>query len=139
APLLLAVFGDPVAHSLSPAMHGAALRALKLRGSYLKFRVASHDLRAALAGAVALGFRGMNLTIPLKETALPLMDRLTREARRAGAVNTVTITGGRLEGHSTDGEGFLRSLVEAWSWRPRGARVVLLGAGGAARSVAFAL
>src|SRR5438552_188534 len=90
SPLLLAVFGDPVAHSLSPAMHGAALRALGLKGAYLKFRVAPRDLPAVLAGAAALGLRGVNLTIPLKEAALPLMDRLTPQARRAGAVNTVT-------------------------------------------------
>src|SRR5207247_111446 len=76
---------------------------------------------------------------PLKEAALSLVDRLTPAARRAGAVNTVTFGDGGIEGHSTDGEGFLQSLVDAWRWTPRGARVVVLGAGGAARSVAFAL
>jgi len=138
--LLLAVFGDPVAHSLSPAMHGAALRALKLPGRYLRIRVPPARLAAALRGAAALGFRGINLTIPLKEAALGCMDRLTPVARLAGAVNTVTIEGARLVGHSTDGEGFLRSLGEAWPhFTLRGRRVAVCGAGGAARSVLFAL
>jgi shikimate dehydrogenase len=136
----LAVFGDPVAHSLSPAMHRAALRTLRLRGSYDRFRVPVASLAPALRAAAALGFRGVNLTIPLKEAALGCVDRLTVTARRAGAVNTVTVRGGRLEGHSTDGEGLLRSLRDAWpGWSPRGGRIVLCGAGGAARSVAFAL
>jgi shikimate dehydrogenase len=139
-PLRLAVFGDPVAHSLSPAMHRAALRVLRLPGSYERFRVPAAGLAPALRAAAALGFRGVNLTIPLKERALRCVDRLTSAARRAGAVNTVTMRGGVLEGHSTDGEGLLRSLADAWpGWSPRGARVVLCGAGGAARSVAFAL
>jgi len=134
-----AVFGDPVAHSLSPAMHQAAYRAMGLPWRYLKIRVPRGDLAAALRMADAARLRGVNLTIPLKEAALPLMDRLTPAARRAGAVNTVTFGDGGVEGHSTDGEGFIRSLADAWRWQPRGARVVLLGAGGAARSVAFAL
>jgi len=136
---LVGVFGDPVAHSLSPAMHNAAFRALGLPYRYLKFHVPLYQLKKALRGTVALGFEGINLTIPLKEAALHLMDRVTREARRVGAVNTVTCAGGRLLGHNTDGEGFLRSLKEAWGFHPRGARVVVLGAGGAARAVAFAL
>jgi len=138
-PVLTGVFGDPVEHSLSPAMHNAAFRSLGLPFLYLKFRVPVSSLRAALRGVRILGFRGVNLTIPLKEAALGLMDKLTPQAERVGAVNTVTIEGGRFEGHNTDGEGFLRSLRETWRFRPRGKRVMLLGAGGAARAVAFAL
>lgn len=134
-----AVFGDPVAHSLSPAMHNAGFRALRLPYTYGRFRVPAARLAAALDAAVALRWRGINLTIPLKEPALGLMDRVTEQARRVGAVNTVTITDGVREGHNTDGEGFLRSLAEAWSFRPAGTRVVIVGAGGAARAVAFAL
>lgn len=138
--LLLAVFGDPVAHSLSPAMHGAALAAMGRPGRYLRFRVPARSLAAALRGAAALGFRGINLTIPLKEAALGCVDVLTPVARKAGAVNTVTIEGARLTGHSTDGEGFLRSLADAWpAFGLRGRRVIVCGAGGAARSVLFAL
>jgi shikimate dehydrogenase len=135
----VAVFGDPVAHSLSPAMHNAAFRALGLAWRYGKRRVPRSRLRAALGAAKLRRWRGVNLTIPLKEAALPLMDRLTPEARRAGAVNTVTFEGGRMVGHSTDGEGFLRALRDARGYRPLGGRVVVLGAGGAARSVAAAL
>jgi len=135
----VAVFGDPVAHSLSPAMHNAAFRSLDLRWRYEKRRVRKARLRAALREASRRGYRGVNLTIPLKEAALRLMDRVTPAARRAGAVNTVTFECGRMEGHSTDGEGFLRSLREAWGFRPAGVRAIVLGAGGAARSVAAAL
>ncbi|MEK7474520.1 MAG: shikimate dehydrogenase [Candidatus Coatesbacteria bacterium] len=135
----VAVFGDPVAHSLSPAMHNAAFRATGLAWRYDKLRVPRSRLRAALRRARRKGWRGVNLTIPLKEAALPLMDRLTPEARRAGAVNTVTFEDGRMEGHSTDGEGFLRALRDAWGFRPLGGRVIVLGAGGAARSVSVAL
>jgi shikimate dehydrogenase len=138
--MFAAVFGDPVAHSRSPAMHNAAFRSLGLPYVYLKFRVPVADLGLALKGVAALGFRGVNLTIPLKEAALPLMDRLTVSARRMGAVNTVTFDWlGSTEGHNTDGEGFLRSMYGEWGYRPRGANAVVLGAGGAARAVVFAL
>ena len=135
----VAVFGDPVAHSLSPAMHNAAFRALGIKWVYGKERVSKARLRAALRRAMARGYRGVNLTIPLKEAALPLMDSLTPEARQARAVNTVTFESGLMEGHSTDGQGFLRALAEGRRFDPSGARVVILGAGGAARSVALAL
>jgi len=139
-PLIAAVFGDPVAHSLSPAMHGAAFRALGLPGIYLKFRVPVAALSDALAAAGAIGFLGVNLTIPLKEAAFRLVDSLTPEARRAGSVNTVTFgRDGRTEGHTTDGGGFLRSLREDLGMNVKGKRAVLLGAGGAAHAVAFAL
>ncbi len=139
--LRLAVFGHPVAHSLSPAMHGAALRASGLRGSYDRIDVPRDRLRDAVAMARDAGFRGVNLTIPLKEEAFRLPGlRPTRRAMRAGAVNTLTFEPGWTEGDSTDGRGFLRSLREAWpGWSPRGRMVVILGAGGAARSVAAAL
>ncbi len=139
-PVLTGVFGDPIAHSLSPAMQTAAFRRRRLHYVYLKFRVPAPDLQAALRGAALLGFRGVNLTIPLKEAALRLVDVLTPVARNTGAVNTVTFGGpGRIEGHSTDGAGFLRAFHEAWKTGVRGEKVLLLGAGGAARSVAFAL
>jgi shikimate dehydrogenase len=121
-------------------MQNAALRALRLSGAYLKFRVPATALGPALAAARALGFCGVNLTIPLKQAALRLMDRLSEQARRTGSVNTVTfLRSGRAEGHTTDGEGFIRSLRWDLGLAARGRRVVMLGAGGAARSVAFAL
>jgi len=134
-----AVFGDPIAHSLSPAMHNAAFRALGLPYAYLKFRVPLVELGAALKGIAAMGFEGVNLTIPLKEEGARLMDSLSPQAKKIGAVNTVVVRNGRLEGHNTDALGFLRSVSEEWKFRVRGARVAMLGTGGAARAICFAL
>ena len=136
---VLGVVGWPVAHSLSPAMHGAAIRALGLDLVYLPFAVAPASLAAALTGARALGIRGLNLTVPHKIAALPLLDALTPAAARAGSVNTVVFEGGRALGDTTDGPGYLASLAEEHGFRPRGATVVVLGAGGAARAIAVAL
>lgn len=140
APVAAAVFGDPVAHSLSPAMQNAAFRARGLALRYTKFRVPVPDLKAALAGVQALGYVGVNLTIPLKAEGARLVDRLTPEARRTGSVNTVTfLPGGTTEGDTTDGRGFLRSLRHDLGMGAQGRTVVMIGAGGASRAVAFAL
>lgn len=129
------IFGNPVGHSLSPAMQEAAFRDLGMDGVYLPFRVPPERLRDSLAGARAAGFRGLNLTLPLKEAAFRLL-RPTDVAREIRAVNTVDLRGNR--GHNTDGEGALRALLRA-GVEPRGRRVLLLGAGGAARAVAHTL
>src|SRR5438552_2351375 len=135
---LFGVFGDPVDHSLSPAMHNAAFAAVGLPHLYLRYRVAPAALATALAEAKALGMGGLNLTVPLKEPAIPLVDRLTAAAERAGAVNTILFRpDGRMVGDNTDGDGFLRAL--RGRVRPRGARSVIIGAGGSARAVASAL
>ena len=131
------VLGDPIAHSLSPAMHNAAFAALRLPHVYLRYRVAPDALADGLAEARRLGMGGLNLTVPLKETALPLMDDLTPTAVRAGAVNTVSFRGSRLVGDNTDGRGFLASL--AGRVRVATAPVLMIGAGGSARAVASAL
>lgn len=131
------VLGDPVDHSLSPAMHNAAFAALGLPHCYLRFRVAPETLPQALDEARRLGVPGLNLTVPLKETVLPLCDTVTPAARRAGAVNTLTLRRGRIAGDNTDGRGFLRALPRRL--RLRGAHVVLVGAGGSARAVGAAL
>lgn len=129
------IFGDPVGHTLSPPMQEAAFRALSMDAVYLPFRVPRPRLAAALAGARAAGFRGLNLTLPLKEAALRLV-RPTPTARRMGAVNAVDLR--RNLGHNTDGEGALRALLRS-GVEPRGRRVLLLGAGGSARAIAHAL
>jgi shikimate dehydrogenase len=133
------VLGDPVDHSLSPAMHNAAFAATGLPHVYLRYRVSQQALAAALDEARALGMGGLNLTIPLKEVALGLVDRLTPEAQRIGAVNTILFErrGDRLVGDNTDGRGFLASL--RGRLRLRGQTVVILGAGGSARAVGAAL
>jgi shikimate dehydrogenase len=131
------VLGDPVAHSRSPAMHAAAFAALGLPHHYFAFHVAPAALPAALAGARALGFGGLNVTVPHKQAAVGLCDALAPEAARIGAVNTVCIEAGRLVGRNTDGAGFLAGLRELPGGEPRHA--VVLGGGGAARAVVDAL
>ena len=134
----LGVLGWPVGHSFSPAMQNAALAALGLDWVYGAFAVAPDQLATAIRGAAALGFAGLNLTIPHKEAALALCDP-DAEAALAGAVNTLVFTaGGRPRGHNTDVYGFRQLLVEA-KVEVRGARAAVLGAGGAARAVVLAL
>ena len=136
-PLCFGVFGDPVAHSRSPAMHAAAFAALGLPHRYLGFHVPSARLAPALAGARALGFGGVNLTLPHKQAALPAMDGLGAAARRIGAVNTVCFTSAGMVGHNTDGQGFAAAARELDPTPLRSALV--LGAGGAALAVVDAL
>jgi len=132
-----AVLGHPVAHSLSPAMHNAALRALGWNALYLAFDVAPERLPEVLPAMAAMGFRGVNITVPLKEVAFRSLVRLDESARLVGSVNTVQFTADGLVGHSTDGYGFLRAFSEAFNAGVRGRSVFLLGAGGAGRALAL--
>ena len=135
---LFGVLGDPVDHSLSPAMHNAAFAAAGLSHVYLRYRVPVALLPAAVREARALRRGGINLTVPRKEAVLPLLDAGTREAERIGAVNTVLFApGGRAVGDNTDGRGFLAAL--RGRVRLRAARALVIGAGGAARAVGTAL
>ena len=135
---LFGVLGDPVDHSLSPAMHNAAFAAAGLPHVYLRFRVPAGLLPAAMREAKALRMGGLSLTVPLKEAVLPLLDALTPEAESIGAVNTVLFRpGGRTVGDNTDGRGFLAAL--RGRVRLGGARTVVIGAGGSARAVGAAL
>jgi shikimate dehydrogenase len=135
---VVGVIGDPVAHSQSPAMHNAAFAAAGLDWVYVAWRVAPDVLEAALRGLRALGVGGFNVTLPHKTAVQPFLDELGAEARATGAVNTVSERNGRWRGENTDVEGFLRSLA-TFGVNPAGRRVVLLGAGGAARAVGYAL
>ena len=135
---LFGVIGYPISHSLSPAMHTAALRALRLDALYAPFEVPSRWVAPVLQGLVLAGVEGLNVTVPLKQAVLPLMHRLDRTAREIGAVNTIVVRRRRLIGHNTDAAGFLRALGEL-GWRPGPTRAVILGAGGSARAVAWAL
>ncbi len=132
------VFGYPVEHSLSPAMHNAAFAALHLKYIYVPFSVAPENLGAALRGLPALGIVGVNLTIPHKEAALPHCHTISDAARDIGAVNTIHVVNGELRGDNTDGQGFYEPLREI-GVAVAGKNVVVLGAGGAARSVVFRL
>ncbi len=136
---VVGVWGHPVGHSRSPVMHNAALAALGLDWVYAAFDVPPARLAEAIAGVRGLGLVGVNVTVPLKELVPPLLDTLSDEARRIGAVNTIVNQDGLLHGDSTDGRGFLKALTEAGQPELYGQRALLLGAGGSARAVAFAL
>jgi shikimate dehydrogenase len=130
------IFGDPIEHSLSPAMQNAAFRALGIDAYYLPFRVTKDRLSKAIVGAAAMGFSGLNLTIPLKEMAMDIVqpDDL---ARAIGAVNTVSF-GQEINGHNTDGAGAMMAL-DAIGVEIKRSEVLLIGAGGAARAIAYTL
>ena len=133
-----AVIGDPIEHSLSPWMHNAGYKAVGIDAEYQRFHVKPSDLAEVVEGLCALGFSGWNVTLPHKETIISLLDSITPQARRAGAVNTVKIHEGKRIGHNTDGDGFVRS-VEKELTGFKGKKAVLLGAGGAAKGIALAL
>ncbi|MEB3885332.1 shikimate dehydrogenase [Lyngbya sp. CCY1209] len=131
---LLGVVGYPVEHSLSPVMHNAAIAALGVDYVYLPFPVAPQDLQAALAGFAALGVEGFNLTIPHKQSIIPLLSEVSPLARSVGAVNTVWRGDRGWCGTNTDVEGFLSPLKALnCSWSQKIA--VILGNGGASRAV----
>ncbi|MGB3681930.1 MAG: shikimate dehydrogenase [Rubrobacteraceae bacterium] len=135
---LLGVIGHPIAHSQSPKMHNASFAANGLDYAYLALDVAPEDLRKAVAGLVALGFEGFNVTMPHKEKIIPLLDTLDETAEISGAVNTVEIRDGTLRGVNTDGSGFMEACAEAGvDFEDK--RVLLLGAGGAGAAVAAAV
>ena len=129
-----AVLGDPISHSMSPAMHNAAFGALGMPCIYHAFRVRPSDLKDAIYGAKALGFGGLNLTIPLKEEALKYVEP-DPIAARIGAVNTIDFADG-ITGHNTDGIGAMRALEDA-GIPISGRNILIIGAGGAARAIAF--
>lgn len=136
---LAAVIGYPVRHSLSPAMHNAAFGELGLDWVYVACEVAPGAVPRALAGARALGFGGLSVTIPHKAAALEEVDEASAAALAVGAANTVVALGdGRLRGENTDGAGFLASLADE-GFHPAGRTCAVLGAGGAARAVVHAL
>ena len=135
---LAAVIGSPVAHSLSPAIHRAAFAAAGINWSYVAFDVADGDAGAALDAMRTLGIAGLSVTMPHKTAVAELVDRLDPAARSLHSVNTVSWDGDSLVGSSTDGAGFVSSLADA-GVDVAGARVAIIGAGGAARSLVDAM
>ena len=135
---LLGVMGHPVSHSLSPRMHNAAFEAEAARAGgtaeyvYVPLAVIPERVEEAVAGLRALGFAGANVTMPHKSAVLPLMDEVDDASRVAGAMNTIVVEPDRLRGLNTDGSGFVEACAEAGVGFG-GRRVLLLGAGGAAR------
>jgi shikimate dehydrogenase len=138
---LAGIMGWPVTHSRSPLLHGFWLNETRVDGAYLPLPVKPEHIEQALRALPILGFRGCNLTIPHKQAALSVVDRVEPLARRIGAVNTIVVgADGSLEGRNTDAFGFRENLRESVpGWRPAAGPAVILGAGGAARAVVAAL
>lgn len=135
---LIALLGDPVAHSLSPAMHNASLEHYGLDFAYVPLRVPAEGLKTALDAMRVFNFRGANVTLPHKTAVMPFLDDLTEIARVIGAVNTIINENGRLIGTTTDPEGFLEGYREK-GHSFIGQAVAILGNGGSARTIAYAL
>jgi shikimate dehydrogenase len=133
--------GDPVMHSRSPKLHNYWLAKYSLTGTYVPLAIKAEHLRAALRALPALGFSGCNLTIPHKEAALEIVDRLDPLARRIGAVNCIVVAAdGSLAGHNHDAFGYIESVREAQpAWRADAGPIVVIGAGGGARAVLVSL
>ncbi|MET1014103.1 MAG: shikimate dehydrogenase [Paenisporosarcina sp.] len=135
-----AVIGDPISHSLSPQMHSKWFEALNMNATYIPIHVPKEQLHQSINALRLLGVSGWNVTIPHKETIIPLLDRLSESAKWMGAVNTVVVEkDGTLTGHNTDGEGFVSSLEEMVGHHLKELQVLIIGAGGAARGIAFSL
>jgi shikimate dehydrogenase len=133
------VIGDPVRHSISPAIHNAAFAAEDLDWVFLAFEVADGQAATAVAGARALGIDGLSVTMPHKATVIEALDRLNPTAEKLGAVNAIVREGMDLVGHSTDGAGLIDALTYDEGFAVGGKKCVVLGAGGAARAAVLAL
>ena len=129
-PVRLGIFGDPVAHSLSPQMQNAALRACEIDMQYARFHIRTNELRSALLFLRTLDFVGINVTVPHKIAAFKQVDETDESAARAEAVNTIRVRDQKLIGSNTDGEGFLRAIRTEFSIDLRDLRVMIIGAGG---------
>lgn len=136
---LYGVIGCPIHHSLSPVMHNDAFQTLGIDAHYHAFHVEKEALPAAIEGMRALGIAGMNVTIPHKTAVIPLLDEVDEMAKRIGAVNTIVRENERLIGYNTDGPGFVRALIEETNTTIQGKRILVIGAGGAARGIYFSL
>jgi shikimate dehydrogenase len=140
---LVGVIGWPVEHTLSPAMHNAAFDTLGLNWRYLPLSVPPGQVEAAVRGVAALGFRGVNVTVPHKQAVMSALDSIAPDAKSLGAVNTLVIERGeqaqvRIGGHNTDAQGFVGALRHD-GFDPKGKSAVVVGAGGGARAVVYGL
>ena len=129
------IIGDPVEHTLSPGMHNAAFKKLDMNNIYVPFHVKAEELEDAIAGAYAMGIGGLNITIPHKTEVIKYLDYLDIAAGLIGAVNTIEFGKNGAVGHNTDGIGAVRAISEITSVKNK--KVMILGAGGAARAIAF--
>lgn len=135
-----AVIGDPIEHSKSPFMHNLWFQDLNIDAAYIPIHVKSEELQQAITSLKLLGASGWNVTIPHKEAIISFLDELDETAKKMGAVNTVVrLSNGKLKGYNTDGYGFVHSLEESVGTNHKEKEVLIIGAGGAARGIAFAL
>ena len=134
---IVGLIGDPVEHSMSPPMHNAAFEYLGLDFAYVPFNVKKTALGPAIQGASSLGIKGLNVTIPHKTSVMEFLDVIDKPAELIGAVNTLKFDNNVVKGYNTDGIGAVRALEEVI--KVKGKKVVMVGAGGAARAVAFQL
>jgi shikimate dehydrogenase len=132
------LFGYPVEHSLSPAMHNAAFEHLNLDYCYVTFSVRPDLLGDAVKAIRALSLSGVNVTVPHKENVIPFLDEISEESSFIGAVNTIKNDNGKLTGYNTDGKGFMQSLSET-GIDIRGKKILIVGAGGASRAIGYYL
>ncbi len=136
---LYGIFGFPLAHTLSPVMQEAAFRRVGLKAFYLPFAVKPEEFRSLIRRRKDLLLNGFNVTVPYKEEVLRYLDDLSPSARAIGAVNTVVRRGKKWLGFNTDESGFILSLEREGKFKPRGKKILILGAGGSARAVAYGL
>lgn len=136
---LFGVIGDPVRHSKSPVMMNRAFRETGINGAYMAFHITNDRLGDFIAGVRAMGIRGVNVTIPHKLDVMAFLDEIDPGAKALGAVNTIVNDNGKLTGYNTDGIGYVRSLKEEAASSLEGKRIVVRGAGGAARGIVYAL
>ncbi len=136
---LVGVFGCPIGHTASPLMHNAAFLHLNLNYLYLAFEIKPEYLESAVKSVIALNFKGVNVTIPYKTEVIKYLDEVTPEAELVGSVNTIVVEGKKLVGYTTDGRGFLTSLINDAYENPQGKKILILGAGGAARALTMTL
>jgi len=136
---LYGVFGYPLKHTLSPPMHQAGFNQLKLSSFYLPLELPLNNFRNLMKNKKDIILDGFNLTVPYKQTVMPYLDSVSKEAKLIGAVNTVIKKNNRWCGYNTDASGFITSLKEGLKWAPRGKRVVVIGAGGASRACIYGL
>ena len=136
---IVGIIGDPIKHSRSPQIHNAAIVALGLDYVYVPFHVQSANLGAAIEGFKAINVVGINVTIPHKQSVIPYLDEISKEAILIGAVNTLIFRDGAIIGENTDAPGFLQAMQEEGLEVPQGSSAVVIGAGGSARAIVVAL
>lgn len=136
---VLGIIGYPIKHTFSPYFQNAALDALRINAVYVPFEVEPKKLRGTLRDLAAIGVSGINVTIPHKEKVVPLLDKVSAEAKAIGAVNTIVFKGGKSIGYNTDAEGFLISFKKELKVNPKGKAIIIIGSGGAAKAISYVL